>query len=228
MFKKKITIRDDDRDYIKATYEMLSLQLKRFKVDLLDKRIQSDSTFKQDLINFAINYNVKISFKEGYCKNDTFLYGMPSVFRLFENKLNNEVNIELTEFAQLNNEIANCELLILVGRLIFSLNPLEIYDYHNKSEENFREFIVFFLIYIGYGNYLLERNSIINTYKFEGEMEGSKVKYFVPMNLNMMIHSMIYCNFREYDVSLDDSLSKNLDSSIRSQLKQSKELEWWK
>ena len=208
------------------TYDLLSERLSTYSIDRLEKRLSIENS-KTEIIDFTKKYQIQISFSEGYCEDTDTLYGMPEVFKLRQNKRTNEFILELTEFASKNPEVANCELLILISRLIFSLNPIDFYEYYARTGEHFREFMVFFLIYSGFGKYLLERNSIISKYKSADGLNFMDLRYHIPMNLDMIVHSVVYCNVKLYGELPNHFFNGDLSKDIQSKLRKSYDQKWW-
>lgn len=147
------------------------------------------------VMHYADCLELKVKLLEGE-ESTKYKFGVPQVF-IWKRPTEDDSNIRvfLTPFAFQNQEIAFCELIILmtsfkIGESNFFI-PQEIRD----DESQYMQLLVVASVFFGLGYPFLERNNISTFYKRKTDDQPVKLNYVIHLHFGLLVYAYALYNY---------------------------------
>lgn len=222
----RYNINKEVRRTVLELFEDLELELGVKKRELFIDNFDLTSTRKEFyslLLNISDTLEIDIIFSECEEVNE-YLYGLPLSYE-WEEIANDKYKVYVTPFGLENMNISLCEIVLFMFDVLIK-NYTSIIE---EDENTYRSVLVLTAVYFGFGFLFLKRIWVTGSYNFLNFDESIKVKYVCPLDLDVLIFSMLIVSLEnEYfnklllaTNSINSDFTKKLRKFHRKELKRS-------
>lgn len=162
------------------------------------------SSFSTVCSNLSDTVDIKLHIDENlFDEGNEMAFGLPLVFRHNYDEKSQLLYLQFSNWGYNYFEIAFVELILLLADI--KLKRSKAFNFEFEEESGYRRILTAAAIFFGFGFFLLQRWNISSNKLLVdslGNEWSSKLKYFVPLNLDAMIYSSVLISLMNKDDSL--------------------------